>query len=253
MSLWHDPRDERCEPIWNPVTQRLNYPWFTNGGADIEWLPADVWMYRHRNREQFGRSPYVSPSSSPEQHDDAGYDAEAADVDVTGSAEQAASDDAAGSINPDSAADQPAAVVGDMTGAEVEQRDAGHDAGGAEAADAYMDTGSAAEQAANDDSTADQPAKVADIVGDATGSGAPEPEDSAELRAWQSSARRASASLQSRWELDSQAEQRDTGHGAGSADDAADVDTAGRTEEAANDVDELITNASVSSGGLNHG
>ena len=31
-----------------------------------------------------------------------------------------------------------------------------------------------------------------------------EPEDSAELRAWQSSARRASASLQSRWELDSQ-------------------------------------------------
>ena len=61
-----------------------------------------------------------------------------------------------------------------------------------------MGTGSAS------GSTADQPAKVADIVGDATGSGTPEPEDSAELRARQSSARRASASLQSRWELDSQ-------------------------------------------------
>eukprot|EP00959_Pyramimonas_sp_CCMP1952_P415375 8703588-Pyramimonas_sp.AAC.1 len=67
MSLWDDPRAGRFLPIWNPVTQCLNYPWFD--GDNIDWLPAHLWLHRHNNRELFGRSRYIK-TPTPEQQDD---------------------------------------------------------------------------------------------------------------------------------------------------------------------------------------
>ena len=48
------------EPIWNPVTNQMNYAWITDDD-DVQWVNADVWMYRHRQRHP----PPFSPPSSP--------------------------------------------------------------------------------------------------------------------------------------------------------------------------------------------
>ena len=73
---WDDPDDETYEPRFNPVTNVFNYPWFCKnemGGTDMEWVTAEVWMYRHNQREQGreqcpsmrSRSPRSSSHRSP--------------------------------------------------------------------------------------------------------------------------------------------------------------------------------------------
>ena len=41
---------ETFEPQWNTVTNELNYPWFLVDEGDIEWLEAQAWLQRYRER-----------------------------------------------------------------------------------------------------------------------------------------------------------------------------------------------------------
>ena len=64
VDLW-DECLHNYQPIWNPLLQEWQYPWFTRDSNNtVEWLTATVWMYRHNNRELFDRSPYRLPTPS---------------------------------------------------------------------------------------------------------------------------------------------------------------------------------------------
>ena len=102
---WINPDEERYDPIWNPVTGVLNYPWFPDAET-VEWLTAEVWMYRYAQREDRRRrerspSPEVDGSDGgsppPEDGDSEAIGREQADDDTAiGHAKQADDDTAIG-------------------------------------------------------------------------------------------------------------------------------------------------------------
>ena len=101
MSFWHDPRTEHYDPIYNPVTDQFNYPWFVDGGRPIEWVNRDVWMYRYRQRQLEGHRS-ATPSDESDAHNGAAVDDEDDDVASDGRlGDRSNVDDADGGIDAD--------------------------------------------------------------------------------------------------------------------------------------------------------
>eukprot|EP00959_Pyramimonas_sp_CCMP1952_P113108 2364322-Pyramimonas_sp.AAC.1 len=97
MAFRHDPRSACFAPIVNPVTGVLNYPWFADGGRSIEWVVAEVWLHRHRQRQLEG-CEVPTPFDESDAHVRAAVDDVASDGRLGG---RITVDDADGCVDAD--------------------------------------------------------------------------------------------------------------------------------------------------------
>ena len=151
---------EEYSPVWNPATHCWNYPWIE--GDNVEWLNAEVWMYRHRQRRaQRGLDP--DGSSEDDDASDVGNEPEqqAEDGDVGNEPEQQAEDGDVGRTTEQQAEDgdvgsatEQQAAIGDVGIATEQQAEDGDVGRAAEQQAAIVDVGDvgiAAEQQALED------------------------------------------------------------------------------------------------------
>ncbi|CAK0816080.1 unnamed protein product [Prorocentrum cordatum] len=77
---FYDLREERYDPVFNPLLQCWTYAWITDDGDGVEWLTAPVWQYRYRQRQaargRSSREPSTRSLSPARDRDEQAADIE---------------------------------------------------------------------------------------------------------------------------------------------------------------------------------